>query len=338
MRRGIGAARYRKGRFPATLLRLGYDALTLSPSERICPKRAEMTGVTAMTPHRRIVPRSLALLPLTTLIASVSWAMPAFADDAPHVCEGVFDAPVSPDVSLVTDPPARSDARPGDVVRIDATWNPDGWDSLSSAAACVKVWKTLDPALSKVETPITGAGAAHHEFTIANDYFDGTAICTRYRLAGDPAGLETEAVRVSKQACVEVHPEEAPDDTTPTTTTPTTSTPATTPTTTVSTPTTAPRATPTKPAEVPGPSPDMAWPDLPLEQSLGNPSSPGVNPPTVEGSKTNPPNRPIYLAELPRTGTSTTAPLGLYGGMTAAAGLAALALARLIPGRRRTEA
>jgi len=216
-----------------------------------------------------------AVLPLATLLTGIGaaglvLAAPAGADVSPEVagvCQAAFSGPTAAEVQLVTDPPARSDARPGQPVRLDASWVPGAWESLSSVAACVRMNRAVDPALSSSESPALDDGTYGHAFTVPDGLFNGTAICTRIRLAGDPVGEATEAVWVSKQACFEVHPEEPAGPTTSPTTFPTTS------------PTTAPALAPTPAAPQPAPAPVPA-PTAPASSSeqapLPRPAAPAV--------------------------------------------------------------
>ncbi len=83
-----------------------------------------------------------AVLPVATLLAGIGaglvLATPAGADVSPEMasaCQAAFSGPTTADVQLVSDPPARSDARPGQPVRLDASWVPGAWESLSSVTA-----------------------------------------------------------------------------------------------------------------------------------------------------------------------------------------------------------
>lgn len=274
-----------------------------------------------------IFPR-LALIPLASVFAGFGLAVPIGAqttgETPPDPCPATFGADTNPRLQLATDPPPRSDARPGQSIHLSASWELGSWDSLDSARACVEVSNTVDPDLGGVEDPTSDDGVFNHVFTIPHGLFNGTVICTRIRLAGDPAGPETAATWVSKQACFEVHPEEtgAPP---PTATAP----PAPRP-----TPAPAPAApAPTTPAPTAPPSGPMtppAVPHRPIETSAGGPGSPGTEileprgrpaAGTVGGG-----SGPVPLPLLPATGAG--AGLVHAGLLALATGLPALALGR----------
>lgn len=292
-----------------------------------------------------IFPR-LALIPLAAAFAGLGLALPASAqttsETSPDPCPATFGADTNPNLQLATDPPPRSDARPGQSIHLSASWTLGSWDSLDSARACVEVANTVDPDLGGVENPTSDDGVFNHVFTIPAGLFNGTVICTRMRLAGDPAGPETAATWVSKQACFEVHPEEtgAPPPTStappaPTTTTAPPNNPAPAPPAPAAPPRTAPA--PTTPAPTAPPSAPMtpfAAPDAPTETTAGNPGSPGTGVPQTRGrpaAGTIGGSGPIPLPLLPATGLSG-AGLAHAGLLALAAGLPALAL-----GRRRSS-
>jgi hypothetical protein len=171
----------------------------------------------------RNLPR-FALVPLAALISAlplVALPAPAGADTASD-CEAAFTTAPDSGLTYSTDPPERL-AWVGQTVRLSAGWDPSAWGRLTSAVACVRVDDTFDDGLGTVEAVPANDGAFDHSFAIP-DVDQGARLCTRMRLAGDPAGEATEGVWVSKTHCFEVDhevEEEAPaDDTaTPSTTT-----------------------------------------------------------------------------------------------------------------------
>jgi hypothetical protein len=250
-------------------------------------------------------------------------------------CEEAFRSPTATEVKLVTDPPPRSDARPGQEVHVDSSWTPGAWESLSSVAACIRVNRVVDTALSSSEAPAVDDGSYGHVFAVPEGLFNGTAVCTRIRLAGDPVGEATQAVWVSRQACLEVHPEEAPAPTTP----PTTAAPAP-----PGTPAPAP-GPPPAPAPAPVPQPVPASPPAgsvssPDEVPLPRPAAPAGDrgAPGEEAAggsdttSTRVPEReslgPIALPVLPETGTGSGALAGT-GLLVVATGVPVLVLGRL---------
>jgi hypothetical protein len=166
-------------------------------------------------------PPRFASVPLAVLVSIVpftfaSFVGPAGADTASD-CEAAFTSSPAAELTYTTDPVERL-AWTGQTVHLSAGWDPSAWDSLTSAAACVRVDDTFDDALGKVEAVPANGGAFDHSFAIPA-VEQGTRLCTRMRLAGDPAGEATEGVWVSKTHCYEVDhevAEETPaDDTTP---------------------------------------------------------------------------------------------------------------------------
>ena len=179
-----------------------------------------------------ILPRfpRFALVPLVPLMVTgfgVGWGLAAPAgaeptgDPVTDQCPSAFGSHTTSAISFTTDPPARSDARPGQAVKLDVAWAPEVWQSLSSVLVCVRVAGAVDHDLSAAESPAVDDGAFHHGFAVPDGLLEGTAICTRAVVSGDPAGDATEASFVSRQACFEVHPEDttppAPPSTSPTT-------------------------------------------------------------------------------------------------------------------------
>jgi len=162
----------------------------------------------------RNLPR-FALVPLAVLISALPLAAlvsPAGADTASD-CDSAFTAAPAGGLSYATDPPERL-AWTGQTVRLSAGWDPAAWDSLSSALACVEVDDVGDGGLGAADAAPENAGTFEHAFTIP-EVAAGTRLCTRIRLAGDPAGDATEAVWVSRTHCFEVDHDEAPPEDTP---------------------------------------------------------------------------------------------------------------------------
>jgi hypothetical protein len=247
----------------------------------------------------RNLPR-FALVPLAALISALPLVvLPTVAGaDTASDCETAFTTGPDSGFTYATDPPVRL-AWVGQSVRLSGSWAPSAWDSLTSAVACVRLDDTFDDALGTVQAAPANGGTFDHSFVIP-EVDPGTRLCTRMRLAGDPAGEATEGVWVSKTHCYEVDHEAAeetpPDDTTP----PTTEQPA--PTTT----TTAPVAGPATSQANPGddtPAADIAanppasseGAGSPVEtpfDSAGGPGAPAPAPPTT----------PMAMPELPATG------------------------------------
>ncbi len=160
-------------------------------------------------------PRSrLALLSLAGLVAFGPLVIdglvqPAGADTAGD-CTAAFSSAPAASLSYTTDPPERY-ARMGQTVSLAAAWDPAAWDGLTAATACVQLNDSDDAGLGATEATPADDGAFAHSFTIPSDIPEGSVLCARIRLAGDPAGPETEAVWVSKTHCFEVdHETETP--------------------------------------------------------------------------------------------------------------------------------
>jgi hypothetical protein len=203
----------------------------------------------------RNLPR-FALIPLAALISAVPLVvLPSAAGaDAVADCKEAFSSPTAKQLVYSTNPPTRL-AYTGQTVSLEAGWDTAAWDSLSSAVACVRLDEdTFDDTLGTSQANPANGGAFGHSFTIPEGTAPASRLCTRIRLAGDPAGEATEAVWVSKMHCFEIDhdleeetPPEAttpPDDATP----PATQPPVTTPTT---VPTAAPATTPGTPGDTP---------------------------------------------------------------------------------------
>jgi hypothetical protein len=244
-------------------------------------------------------PPRFALVPLAVLVSTVPFALssfvgPAGADTTPD-CEAAFSTGAAPGLTYATDPVGRL-AFVGQTVGLSGSWDPSAWDSLSSAVACVRVEEAFDDTLGATVPAPDNDGAFEHSFVIP-EIAQHTRLCTRIRLAGDPAGEATEAVWVSKMHCFEVDEieEEAPpsDDgaTTSTTAAPSTTTttvPAPAPVTSTATPgNDAPPATPPdtpvspdgggSPVGTPFDTPEATRPASP-ESSLGWPTTTGAVP------------------------------------------------------------
>lgn len=260
------------------------------------------------------------LAPLVTvaglgLAAPAGAALPPEDPDAVARCQAAFDAGTEPSLQLATDPPPRSDVRPGAEVRLAASWTPGYWNSLSSVLACVRIVDTVNSELSAAEPASADDGAFEHRFAVPQGLFSGTFICTRIRLDGDHEAVE--GTWVSKQACFEVHPEEPPA------------------------PAPAP-APPPAPAATPGPAPaPAAAPPATRVAPRIAPSPPTAEaaaPTPITGSglagelPTMPPSAPagpgpVPLLELPRTGAAVGS-LAVTGLAALGAGLPAVALGR----------
>jgi hypothetical protein len=172
----------------------------------------------------RNLPR-FALVPLAALIPAlplVAFASPAGADTLAE-CQDAFSSPMTKELVYTTDPGIRL-AYSGQTVTLSAGWDPAAWDSLSSAVACIRLDDdTFAEALGTSQPSPANSGAFSHSFVIPQ-VAAGTRLCTRIRLAGDPAGETTEAAWVSKMHCYEVdhdREEETPPDDTETTPPPT---------------------------------------------------------------------------------------------------------------------
>lgn len=261
------------------------------------------------------------LAPLVTiaglgLAAPAGAALPPEDPDAVARCQAAFDAGTEPSLQLATDPPPRSDVRPGAEVRLAASWAAGSWDSLSSILACVRLFDHVDPDLSTAEAVPVDDGSFEHRFAVPNGLFNGTVICTRIRLDGDPGGEAVAGTWVSKQACFEAHPEEP------------------------AAPAPAPAPPPAPPA-TPGPAPAPAHPAPPA--TLVAPRI-APSPPTADAAAPTPSTGlagtlptlpapapvgpgPVPLLELPRTGAAV-GPLVAAGLAVLGAGLPAVALGR----------
>jgi hypothetical protein len=271
------------------------------------------------------IPRFL----LIPLVATAGALVPtvAGADIPPGACDAVFSG--EPDVRLVlmTDPPARSEAYPGQTVTATIGWAAGDWDALKSMLVCVRIVDTFHPEMSASEDVPTNDGGGGHSFVVPEGLPRGTFICTQAHLSGDPAGEATEASMVSKKSCLEVHPDAQAGP------------PANNPS---PSPTPPPAAAPAPPPPAPAPAP-APQPSSPPSEGAGSVNPPDhvpvaapatvseSPPPIVERPAGAPlrPGGPIYLDELPRTG----APLGWL----AVAGFGALSFGvpALAVGRRR---
>ena len=261
------------------------------------PGRAKADGM-------RNLPR-FALVPLAALISALPLVVlpaPAGADTVSD-CQEAFASPIARQLVYTTNPGIRL-AYTGQRVSLEAGWDPAAWDSLSSAVACVRLDDDIfDDALGTSQANPINGGAFGHSFTIP-EALPGTRLCTRIRLAGDPAGEATEAVWVTKMHCFEVdqdlEEETPPDDTaTPEDTTP----PATTPTT---APTTSPAAAQGNPGDD---TPNADAPPSPTPVSAEGGDSPVATPfdsagPAGEAAAPVPggPTTPEMLPMLPATG------------------------------------
>jgi hypothetical protein len=248
----------------------------------------------------RNLPR-FALVPLAALISAlplVALPSPARADTASE-CEEAFSSATASQLVYTTNPPTRL-AYTGQTVSLEAGWDPAAWDSLSSAVACVRLDDdTFADALGTSQATPANGGAFGHSFTIP-EVAAGTRLCTRIRLAGDPAGEATEAVWVSKMHCFEVDhdlEEETPteDATPPDDTSP----PATQPP--VTTPTTVPTASPATSQGNPGDDTPAADAPAPTPVSSGGGDSP-VGTPFDSAGPPGGPTTPEMIPLLPATG------------------------------------
>ena len=251
----------------------------------------------------RNLPR-FALVPLAALISALPLVVLPSAAGADTVsdCQEAFTSAAASQLVYTTNPPTRL-AYTGQTVSLEAGWDPAAWDSLNSAVACVRLDDDVfDETLGISQaTPVNG-GAFGHSFTIPDDIEAGNRLCTRIRLAGDPAGEATEAVWVTKMHCYEVdhdlEEETPPDDTT----TPEDTTPP------VTTPTTAPATSPATSQGNPGD--DTAnTPPSPTPVSAEGGDSPVATPfdsagPAGDAAAPVPsgPTTPEMLPMLPATG------------------------------------
>ena len=276
-------------------------------------------------------PPRLAKVPLAVLVLIIPFSFSAFVGpataDTTADCEAAFSSGVAAGLTYTTDPVERL-AYTGQTVKLAGSWDPSAWDSLSSAVACVRVDDAFDDVLGVSAPAPENGGAFEHSFIIPDGVEPGTRLCTRIRLAGDPAGEATEAAWVSKMHCFEVdhHEEEAPpadDDTTPTTSAPSTTT------------STAPTASPANSSSTPGGEipPGDQTPQVPAPpfDSAGDVPGPGSTVPAPAG-----PNTPENLPLLPATGYASLDLLH-HGELVLFTGLALLALAGR-PRRRRSAA
>ena len=247
----------------------------------------------------RKLPR-FALVPLAVLFSALPLVvLPSTAGaDTVVDCEDAFSSATQSLLAYTTNPPSRL-AYTGQTVSLEAGWDPAAWDSLSSAVACVRLDDdSFDEALGILQEAPANAGAFGHSFTIPEGLDPGTRLCTRIRLAGDPAGDETEAVWVTRMHCFEVdhdlEEETPPDDTTPAAEQP----PASTTTTTapVAAPATSEATTSDTPAAPPAAAEGAGSPvGTPFDSAEAPPSAPAA--PFPAGPKS-----PETLPMLPATG------------------------------------
>jgi hypothetical protein len=219
----------------------------------------------------------VSLIPLGVVLG----AGPAGADPVAD-CDATFSAPVDANLSYTTDPADRY-ARIGQTVRLSAGWDPAAWDNVTSAVACVRVNDAVDAALGGLE-PRPANGAYDHAFAIPDDVPEGTRLCTRIRLAGDPAGEATEAVSVSRTHCFEV--DTAPDEELPPDSPP----------------------VPTPPSAEPAP----VAPPANTSAATGSPVDAPVSPEggaSAAGTPFNPPEATPAVAPFPPAGATASAPM-----------------------------
>lgn len=200
-------------------------------------------------------------------------------------CSASFAASPEPGLQLATDPRRGSDVRPGDNVRLAATWTPGAWDALAAVRACVRVWDAVEPSLGAVEEPADDDGVFEHRFAVSEGLANGTVICGLIRLDGDPVGEATEGSWVSKTACFEVNPEEASSAPPP------------------AAPAPAPAPTPAAKPTAPPPAPTAAEPAPPAAATPALGISPAAS--TSPLPTFDPGGAPaaVPLPELPRTGS-----------------------------------
>ena len=288
----------------------------------------------------RNLPR-FALVPLAVLMPIVpltlSFVGPAGAD-TPSDCDAAFTSAPDSHLTYTTDPAVRL-AYVGQTIRLSAGWDPAAWDGLTSAVACVQLNDVHDDALGTTQPAPADSGAFDHSFVVPTDIPEGSVLCTRIRLAGDPAGAATEAVWVSKTHCFEVDhdvPETSPPDDTPS--------PPVQPATSTGGP--APEA-PAAPAPAAGTgAPDSGTPGLFSPE--GGSTAPGTpfdeaGTPPVTGSPVPPaaasssaPDTPEYHPLLPQTGFASNGLLHT-GERSVATGLALLVLCGFPRRRRQTS-
>ena len=286
---------------------------------------------------RRSKLRHLTLLPLATAFAGLGLAAaPAGAQTTGETpvtdpCVAVFadSARTNRNLQMQTNLPAQSEPSAGEEIRLDGIWAPTMWDSVTALSACVEVANRVDPNLGGVDKPPVNDGSFTHAFNVPSGLVDGTVICTRIRLSGDPSGEATTGEWISRQACFEVHetpPTTAPPTTAPPTTSPTTTPPAAPPST---TPTTAAPSPPTtagtNPAGSPAPAP-AAPPEPPAQSTVAfeAPDEPAVS---AETPRPRRPTAPVKLPELPRTGDPVGA-LALTGAAALCSGIPLMLLRR----------
>jgi hypothetical protein len=247
------------------------DALSLCKVGRNEAFRAEAQAM-------RNPPR-IALVPLAVLVSIVPFTFSSFVGragaDTTSDCETAFTSPAASGLTYATDPPERL-AWTGQTVQLSAGWDPSAWDSLSSAEACVRVNDVDDGVLGTSKAAPANEGAFDHAFTIP-EVDAGTRLCTRIRLAGDPAGDATEAVWVSKEHCYEVDHEVEEEETPPDTTAPPSSSSTTT--------TTVPVAAPAESTSTPGgETPAVESPEIPAPASSAGSGGPVDTPFDTAGS------------------------------------------------------
>lgn len=265
----------------------------------------------------RNLPR-FALVPfaaLVTVLPLVGVTSPAGAASAEE-CAAAFEAQPASQIAYSSDPPARSDVLFGQPVHLSAGWDPAGWDSVSSASACVTLDGDVDETLGAA-SDAPGPGVYNHTFNVPEGLANGALLCTRIRVAGDPAGDATEAVWVSKTHCFEGHPEEPATTTTtlPLYVPPTTRPPATQPPPTTTTTAPAPAASSGGPGDTGTPAGDSPV-DAPVTPDgdggpVGTPFEPaGAAPSSGPGTPLEWPDTGV-VPTLPATGTGA-ASLSLF--------------------------
>jgi hypothetical protein len=249
-------------------------------------------------------PPRIVLVPLAVLVSIVPFTFSSFVGragaDTVSDCEAAFSSPSAAGLTSTTDPVERL-AWTGQTVHLSAAWDPSAWDSLSSAGACVRLDDdAIDETLGTVQEAPANTGAFDHSFAIP-EVDAGTRLCTRIRLAGEPAGDATEAVWVSKEHCYEVDHEVAEEETPPPDTTASTTT----------TSTTVPVAAPADSSSVPGgDTPAVESPETPAPvtpQGGGGPvdtpfDTAGAPAPDLGGPHGPVATTPDVAALLPATG------------------------------------
>lgn len=275
-------------------------------------------------------PPRLFSVPLAVLFSIVPFTFspfvgPAGADTAAD-CEAAFSAGTSDQLVYATDPPTRL-AYSGQTVRLSGSWDPAAWDDVASALACVRLDEnTFDTALGSSQPGPASGGSFEHAFTIP-EVAQGTRLCTRIRLNGDPGGEATAAEWVSKMHCFEVdHAEEEappPDDDDDTTTPTTSARPTTT--------TTAPAPGPAGSSGNGGDTPAAGTPPVTPQPPAVPFDSAGSIPPPGSGAPFFPGPTPEPIPLLPATGKNASADLARAGELSFFTGLGLLVLF----GRRR---